>query len=315
MLPFFSHLADQHLVGSVAYFESIRQMFHQDESGGIIEIEVSDNEHWVLLFRAGKQFAAYHHTANRSVLRELDEKTLSEGEDIRFRYLVMPDHAVRSVWQALEWLPPVRAAQFDLQTFTTYLDALRVERTQAYLQVTLPEMEGFLLLIDGVPVSADTIFASGRGFDNALPNLHGISHRSGVCEIWISEIRKDTLPRNLLDIRLGMSAWVSTLLNNYRQMVGANLVIPLNHESNTWLLRQHYNIRLVGSSLVDHHLFLALPLAVEAYMGLMDCIVNHIAQVIGDRLAAMKQIEAYRYIKQDHQVTLLQFGLAPVADL
>lgn len=311
----FAQTAGERLSGPPAYLDNICRMFSQDENGGMIEVEVREEEQWVLLYQAGKQFAAYRITPEQALPIEPDSLIFSNFQEYRFRYLVMPDHVLRAIWQALEWFPPDRAAQLDLQMIGTYLDALRVQQTRALVQLILPDRDGFILLIDGSPVSAEGIFASNRGFEDMMPNLHSALQGSGECEVWLTDLRPETLTGQLLNIRLGMGAWITSLINGYRQMVGSSLITPLDYDTNTWLRRHHYNMRLVNAAVVDHHLFLNLPMAVDAYNSLMNFITSHIAQVIGDRLAVMKRHESYRNLKSDQQKSLVRLALAPQVEL
>ncbi len=311
----FARTAGERLSGPPAYLDNIRHMFSQDENGGMIEVDGGDDERWVLLYQTGKQFAAYRVTSEQALPIDPDGLVFLDSREYHFRYLVMPDHLLRAIWQALEWSPPDRAAQLDFQMIGTYLDALRVEQTRALVQLFLPDRDGFILLIDGTPISAEGIFASNRGFEDMMPNLRSALQGSGECEVWLTDLRPETLTGQLLNIRLDMGAWITSLINGYRQMVGSSLITPLDYDTNTWLHRRRYNMRLANATLVDHHLFLDLPLAVDAYNSLMNFITGHIAQVIGDRLTVMKKNESYRYLKSSQQKSLVRLALAPQSEV
>ncbi|MFM8320514.1 MAG: hypothetical protein ACKOC5_06320 [Chloroflexota bacterium] len=309
MIPYFTFAAENQVVsGSPAYLESIQRLFIQDQSGGLIEVCVSPDEYWIYLYQEGRLLQAYQVQEDQAQPLLAGRLPPEGAGDIQIRYLALPSQALRAVWQALEWYPPLRAVRIDSLGWPAYLEALRVERVSGLLQVALPGQDGFLGLAEGIPLNSETVLAGARGFVDSLPAQ---VTRGGACEAWWYEPHSGTLTASLARLRLAGLAWVQASIAGYQRLVGATLVTQLNNAANTWLRQHRYNMRLVGASVFDHHLFSGHTQAALAYHGLLGYLHQHFAQVIGDQLAGRALAEAFRRLKPAEQAELQAAGLGP----
>ncbi len=298
-------------MGDGTYLDTIQKMFAQDEQGGMIEVSLSPDEQLVYLYLAGQPVAVYHIVPWQATLCSLTQAVALLPAEVAIRYLKLPVQAIRSIWQALSWYPPVRGAHLDGQALSAYLDALRVERTDGQLHIVLSDMDGFLLLQNGELVRNETVLASTRGFLDTLPNLQARgSVMLGSCEVWLSELRPGAAATDVAHLRVAFSTWISHWLSAYQHLVGYNLIVPVDQSVNAWMQHHHYNIRLVGGALVDHHLFMQLALAAEAYQGLVAVLDGCLSQVIGDHLAARTAVETLNSLTAIQQRMLGQQGVA-----
>jgi hypothetical protein len=311
MIALFSRLADaQHLVGSPAYLQNIQRMFAQDESGGMIEVLLPGGERWIYLYISGRLLAAYRLIGPEHHPLATDEMAHLAVQELEFRYLNLPDQAVRAVWQALEWLPPKRGARMDANALASYLDVLRQDKASGLVQITLADLDGFLLLENGAWISSETVLASGRGFLDKLPNLSTLAgSQSGSCELWLLEPASGSLTAHLMELRIAFAAWTTGAVTDYQMLVGSNLITPLNNSVNTWLRHRRLNIRLVGATVVDHHLFADLDTARRSYAHIKSFLQEHLAQVVGDQLAQKTINESARRLKAGYQHVLAENGL------
>jgi len=311
MIPYFVRTGeDQQLLGDRTCLDTIQNMFAQDEQGGMIEVSLSPGEQLVYLYLAGHPVAIYHIAPWQATLCNLSQAAVLLPAEITIRYLKLPVQAIRAIWQALAWYPPVRGARLDGQTLRAYLDALRVERVEGLLHIILLDMDGFLFLQNGELVRNETVLASARGFFDTLPNSRAQENAmQGSCEVWLSELRPGGPATALAHLRIAFLTWVSHWLSAYQRLVGYNLIVPVNQSVNTWMQYHRYNMRMIGGALVEHHLFLQLAPAVEAYQGLVEVLDGCLSQVIGDHLVARMAAETLNGLTAAQQRVLGKQGV------
>ena len=101
------------------------------------------------------------------------------------------------------------------------------------------------------------------------------------------------------------------MINGYQQMVGQSLINALNYDLNTLMRLKRWNVRLVGQSLIDHHLFLSPQAAAETYRGILERLIDHTGRVIGAGLAKRLLNDARQKLPADQQQSLAGYSLAP----
>jgi hypothetical protein len=314
MLSFFTHAENvQDLSGSTAYLESIQRLFVQDQSSGLIEVALPDGEHLIYLYYNGSPLLVHHQKGSVSELLDPAARYLDGSSEVRFRYMSLPDQAVRAVWQALSWGDAGRQIELKSYQLADTLANLYLEHFSGLMYCRLADWDGFLLLDDGNAVGAETILASAHGFIESFPNLHNVHPGTQEeCLVWLIESKPETLAGKILIIRLATADWIGELIHHYQSMVGSNLVIPLNHVMNTWFRQHRYNARLVSASLIDHHIPLSVDESLDMYRNTLMFLQGEIAKVIGDSLAQRAVLESYRKLKMRRQANLAKFGLTPV---
>ena len=108
MLHFFSPALDNRLTGSATYLETLQTLFAQDESSGLIEINVDQQRQVMMLLNNGRMVAAYLVDGDQaSPFGVANLARMWSGATSPIRYLQLPPQAVRAAWQALEWYPLV----------------------------------------------------------------------------------------------------------------------------------------------------------------------------------------------------------------
>lgn len=309
MISLFSHAAGSDpLQGAWGDFERIHAGFVQEERSGMVVVNLGPEARQIYLYLNGQVFAAYEQSnRTRVALERLGDDWLHpsgpaappiHAQNMTLRAANLPDQAVRAAWQALDWYPPQRSETLDLADMGAYLEGLRAEGGRGLLQITTPDLDGFVLVWEGQPVSHEITLASAQGFIEVPPEGRG------PAQVWWSEALPASPVRRLTDLRVAFRAWVNAWLGSYQQLVGNNLLLGLDHSANTWLRQHRQNLRLSGLLLVDHHLYLQSDDALHSYQALASFLGRQMGRVIGDQLTARTASEAEARLKPPQQAIL-----------
>jgi hypothetical protein len=307
MMRFFSYASDQPLTGSLVYLESLSRVFVQDQASGLIEVQCAPDNQIILLYLEGKQIGCYH--LAQAQCTEMDPMRLAEiwtDDESPIRSVGLPPQAIRTAAQVLQWYPPVQSVEMQEGGMAAYLDKLRAQKTDGLLHLVLPDMDGFLMLMAGNLPSGEIVFSTRRGFENTIPGFRDVSE---LCQAELYKFRPDTRAYDELICREARANWISAVIVSYQQLVGANLVNPLSYEINTFTRTKHWNIRLVGATLLDHHMFSEQKVANEAYRALLMRLYQHIARVIGEGLAQRTFQDVFKKLPEHDQDALKKNAL------
>lgn len=311
MPRFFSPAEDNRFSGSVTYLESLQRLFAQDEGSGLIELQAGEERTVILLLNAGRSVGSFlveNETVQRFELVNLAR--IWSGTTSPIRYMQLPAQAVRAAWQALEWNAGRQALPADLSP-VEIIDMVRVQKADGMLHLALRDLDGFTMLVDGIPLSSETILATPRGFEESLPNFRLTPGAPGSMQASLYPIQAGTLSGDIALLRLGADSWCSGIIASYQQLVGQSLINALNYDLNTQLRLKRLNLRLVGTRLVDHQLFTNLDSATSSYRLVVQRLVDHTARVVGTGLIRRALGESYQRLKEPERRLLSTRGLAP----
>lgn len=306
MVSFFTHAVDNQQDGTRIYMESVQRIFIQDESSGLIEIQLVPGKQFYLLYLFGRLVCCYCSDGDQafpSSLEDLDA-CWKDGE-AHLRSLEMPSQAVRLALQALEWGPAADAEEIAVGELAVRLEKLKTAKTTGLLRAVTPQMDGFFVLFDGQVISAETVFSTSSGIASGLPNLRQLLDAGKLCQVDFYRPRLESASYQAFRLRMAMGNWVAVISARYQMLVGSNLIQVLNYDVNTALRIKRVNMRLVSSVLVDHHLFLDRQASQAAYRLLLDTLVQHMAKVVGTELAPRVLQDALNRLSSADQQVLL----------
>ena len=318
MLPLFHPAPHQPGTGSPATLDDLQRGFVQDSSSGLVELRPGDGSQVVFLYEGGKPFGVFR----------LDEKSSTEispgeltqywtGADAPMRSLKLSSQAVRLAWQALEWYPAAESYQIknaDLSSEGSdnlVIEKYRSGQTDGLLQLSTPDMDGFITLMSGRPVLAETLFASPTGMEEGLGRIRQLArarlNEQARATFFIA--RTETCSYEIFCLRQAVNHWVQAVLMRYQKVVGDNLLNTLTFEVNTSLRLKKFNLRLVGNTLVDNHLSRETGLARQIYRDTIGSIAAQMKRILGAELTERTLAGAYSRLAEREQAWLAQHAL------
>lgn len=314
MIRYFSHALDNCCTGSATYLGSLQRLFVQDEDSGIIEVEYAAGREIILLYHVGNLIKIYHLEGSRSIpIAASNLKDLLVGDGMEIRTLSLPIQAVRAVSQALDWFPPSAALQHNFLSLDAYFSELKTLKFNGLLNINLPDLDGLQLWVDGSPVSSEAVFSTSRGFVDSLPHLRpSISASEKTGNTWVYQAQTDALSWEFVHLRRAVGKLLSETILAYQKLVGQTMINALDYELNVAMRMSYWNFRLVGIELIDHHLFLDIASAQDAYRKLLVYMMNHITRVVGSSLAQRAINEAFEKLGKEDQDSLNKYSFNPV---
>ena len=313
MLSFFTSAVDNRLDGTRAYLESIQRVFSQDEVSGLIEVQFVSGEQFDLLYLSGQLIRCYRLGEDQvSAITPAEFAAFWKDEEAHLRSLEMPLQAVRLVMQTLEWSPPTNKEEIPVGELAARLEKLKAAKMTGLVRATAPQMDGLFVLYEGQVNNAESVFSTVSGLASDLPNLRQFLNPATSCQIVYYHPRLESSSYQAFRLRMATGNWVTAILARYQQLVGSNLLNPLNYDVNTAMRLKRVNMRLVGAVLVDHHLFLDRQSSQAAYRLLLENLTQHMAKVVGTELAPRVLQDAFKRLSEADQLILQADGLTPI---
>jgi hypothetical protein len=179
MFNIFRQAIDSQISASPAYLEHLQRVFRDDRSSGMIHVQIGVDCQLVLFFYLGLPVGAYRLEADRCLPIQLAQAgsdwQVQEGP---VRMLELPPQALRLAVQAAEWYAPRPIEDLPEEALVSFLETYRLNQETGLLQISTLSEDGFLLLWQGVPVSADAVFCGKPG--HALFSLSAASPGIGA---------------------------------------------------------------------------------------------------------------------------------------
>ena len=312
MIRFFRQTLDHTLTAPSAYLPTLQQVFMQDQGSGLIEVEIDSETQLCQFYLEGKSFGSYRVAAGKcepaplSILGDLPSQ-----KEFLIRSLELPSQAIRVLWQALEWYPPQPLGEIKLAELGAYLESLKANHPSGLLYLSSDEVDGFICLVKGMVIPSVTVLSTSRGFEDNLANFHFSTDK--LVNLFWYEMADATLSASDLLLLNAVINWTNSFINGYQLMVGYNLINALNYDVNTALRLRRWNLRLVGTALVNHHLFFTRETIDEAYRFLFKRLMDHTTRVLGDKLTQRILGDSFKILAQDEKDCLAKSGLSPEA--
>lgn len=313
MIRYFSYASDNRYRGPVTYLGTLQQAFVQEADSGMIEVCYSAGNAVVFLYNIGKLIRIYHLAGLRSItIMTAELKALLTGDDLDIRTLSLPMQAVRAVSRALDWFPPNTSLKHNFQSLNRYSAELRTAQFSGLIHVCLPDLDGLQLWVDGIPAGSEAIYSTSKGFVDCLPApslTDELDTNSG--NVWV--YMPDTEGKTWEFVRLSwaVKSFIQLTVAGYQKLVGQIMVNALNYDLNAAMRTAHWNMRLVGKELVDHHFFPDIDSAQQAYLMLFVHLYHHIVRVVGSNLAQRLLGEAFQQLGQVDQMSLNKYSFNP----
>lgn len=323
MLPLYKNALDSRLRGSPIYLERLLSLWQSDQQTGLIEIQVTPERQLLLLYAQGRQVGAFRLFSAGSVKLEPFELTQGwEKPEAEVRLVNTPLTAVRLARQALEWLPVQEKTVLPTTELTSVLHTLRQEKQNRLLRLICPEADGFLLIYQGQPILAESLFATDRGFENLpaflrtplLGSSLGVPAVTppGLIELQFHPVLRDNLPYSLLLLRHAFTLWMEKLLQSYRQQVGVALLKGLINEINPLLQLKNWHFTFQETRFHEEHYFLQPGEMAFAYRLLLYILMDQMNRVLGSQQIDQMLKEGFQSLDVTLQKVLQGQNLTPL---
>ena len=313
-LPFFRQALDSQLSGSVGYLETLQRLFRDDQISGLIEAQIDGQRQLAIVYAQGRQVGGYRIYPGQVLPYALGEPL--SGWDLRgapIRTVNLPLFAARAAWLALELYPPQPPETIEARQFPEQVLLWNADRLTGLVQIASTPLDGFFFLMDGSPIASEAAFSTPSGIINALPPARMIQERPHeILKYRIYSVSLSAASYKHLLLRLGLNQWLNSALLRYQEIVGQNLVGVMTKEVNTLLASRGWNLNLVGTSLVDQHLFMSLDNMGQAYRALLRATAEQIAKVIGGSLAIKIYKETYLALRNRERGAIEAQSLSPI---
>jgi hypothetical protein len=309
---FFSALFSAPFPASPGMLESQVEQFTQDRSSGMIVVESGQSQAYLLYDEGQFVSGCLREGLQAKPTSSSELLALCQADEFSMRSAALSGSALRLVWQALQWLPPAESLEVPASDLAVYLDGMKIRGLTGLIQYNLPGLDGFYVLRSGLIDSAESLYLiSARGLETGVPNLRQqVLHPKELCQVSFYTLLEGPAADTFL-LRGAFAAWGAAYLSAYQGMVGTNLLIALSYDVNTALRLKRLNMRLVGTSLVNQHLFSTAVLARDAYSSILKNQVEQISRVIGPMLTRRLFQDSFNGLAADTRQKLTQYSLWP----
>ncbi len=314
MLPLFRQAVDSQLTGSPAYLDSLRHLYEDDQTSGLIEVQLGEQRQLTLVYAQGLLLGAYQLLPDQVTCLPDDAISQEWGKgDAPIRTCYLPPHAVRAAWLAVESYPAKKVETVEAHQLADSLMAYSLLRRTGLIYLTSMAADGFMFLWNGNSVSAEAVFSISNGFISGLPtNRQDLLIPGSSWQIAYYEPDPNAESYRHLLLRLAASNWTNSALDRYQMMVGQRLLQTLSDDLNSMIQPKGWNIRLVGARLLDHHLFVQMERLAQAYHAILRVTAEQVAQVVGGILAQRMWNEPYNQLSIVERQALEAQALTPV---
>jgi hypothetical protein len=311
MLHLFRQALDNSMPGSPAYLEALEQMFIQDRGSGLIEVETAPDCQVLILFLEGSLIGRFFISSAPSKSISASEMGNLIKKEVPVRSLELSSQALRAVLQAIEWSPPQSLGQIKGKELDGYIESLKLGHSNGLLMLRSEQVDGFLAFAAGVALPDGIILSTRRGFSDTIAVLHNLP--TETFELFWYEMRPESETASRLQLKVSIMNWVSGFIWGYELIVGSNLINALDYDINTALRLRRVNIRMVGASMLNQHLFLKREAERDAYLYMFKKLVEHCTRVIGTALARKVCEDSFQKLVTDNQKVLREAGITPDA--
>lgn len=298
---------------SPAYVRMLLRMYSLYFLSGLIEIELSPEKNLTLLVAEGELASAFeiYEDGPHPLRVEQVFQAWGDGNGL-VRSLNLPREAVRSVWQMLDWSPPVEKLTIPDGQLKTQVDRwLRQERTLV-IYLEWEQSEGALFIDNHTIAASNTTLANHLTAESGevyLPIL--LEQTPGDCEAFAYASLEGTQTYCQYLFSKAMSAWGNSILARYTAMVGSGLTQSLANELNRVMRTRSWYIKVIKDHLYDNHVFRKATDAAQAYRLVLLLMNEHMVKVIGGKLSDRWVRETFIALPKESQEILIQYGLAP----
>lgn len=308
MLQLFRQALDNSMPGSPAYLEALEQMFVQDRGSGLIEVETAPDSEVLILFLEGSLVGRFLISIDQAQSISTSEMGNLLKKEVPIRSLELSSQALRMVLQVIEWSPSQSLGDLKGKDLDGYIESLKLGHSSGLLMLRSDQVDGFLTFASGVALPDGIVFSSRRGFEDSMAVVRSLPSES--FELFWYEMRPESESASRLQLQLAMLNWVSGIIWGYELIVGNNLINALDYDINTALRLRRFNMRMVGASLLNQHLFLKQDAMHEAYLFILNKLVEHCTRVVGASLARKVCEDAFQKLAADNQNVLREANIS-----
>lgn len=314
MIRYFNYASDNRYKGPVSYLGALQQSFVQDAGSGMIEVRYAAGNAIIFLYNNGKLIKMYHLAGLCSLSLVPGElKALLVGDDLDIRTLSLPMHAVRALSCALDWFPPNTSLKHNFLSLNRYHAELKATGFNGLIHVSLPDLDGLQLWVDGSSSSSEAVYSTSKGFVDCLPDpLLSEETSDNAGNIWVYQPLLEGKSWEIARLSWAVKIFIARMVIGYQKLVGQITVNALNYDLNAAMRTSHWNMRLVGKELIDHHFFPDIDTAQQAYLNLFVHLYHHVVRVVGTNLAQHVLSDAFGELGEVDQNVLNKYSFNPV---
>jgi hypothetical protein len=299
------------LHGSLVALNSMQAKLREQRATGLIEVKVGATRQIVLSYANGTQAGVYLLENGQSRPFNLAElSTLWGGAPFSVSSVGLPDRAGRAIWLILE---SRKREQFEVhgdEAWGEQLAILEQEGFNGAVEISSKNSQGFVVFQHGHLMLEETVFFSGREFENELPPGIG---SYGNWQVTTYAAASQSNAWKCLNLRASAIRWAEGALNRYRNIAGQRFLQVTSREIGMLLQPWEWKINLNGDNVADEHFFASTEATAHAYRALFMGMGTQMNFVIGGPLTLRILSEIFQELKKEERAALEAHRLIPAA--
>jgi hypothetical protein len=287
--------------------------YQQDWLTGVVRIAWAADARALLLFVDGTITNTYLLTGETCAdIPSADLPAHISTETLTVRSHTLPREGVRVVESLLEWYPPADVVSIEAGAVEGQLSAWGAQAATGLIHLTWPDAEGLVILPGNMPPDQG-IFMTDRQIESGTAALTAIyNHRGGPCTLarYTAPAGVTALHGEMTLLQTTFDSLVNTLVQRYTKLVGSHMARTLILDLNARAHASGWNVRITSTG-VEAQAFDGLESAAQAYRSLLNDLIEHIAVVIGKRLAGVLVLESSIQLGSAAQKAIQTHALIP----
>ncbi len=314
MMPLFEHAPATQSIVRVSRLQAMLNTYQQDWLTGVVQIAWAADTRALLLFVDGKIVSAYLLTEEtRKAISPSDLSAHMSAETLTVRALTLPREGVHTVESLLEWYPPAEIASVETSALEGQLNAWSTREIPGVVHLIWPDAEGFVMLPGNTPPE-QALFMTERRVEHGRAGLAAIhSHPEGPCTLayYMAPADIAAMRGEVSLLQKAFDSLVNAVIQRYTEIVGSHMARALILELNAHAHASGWNVRLSTTGVADAQEFGNPDAAAQVYRSLLNDLIEHMAIVIGKRLAGALVLEASIQLGSAAQKAIQTHALIP----
>ena len=291
--------------------------YQQDWLTGVVQIAWTADARALLLFVDGTITNSYLLTGEaRAEISPSDLPAHVSAETLTVRTLALPREGVRAVGSLLEWHPPAEVLSIEADAVEGQLNAWGMQEAAGVIHLAWPDAEG-LVALPGNATPDQAIFMTNRRVERGAAGLTAVrTHREGLCTLarYAAPAGVAALRGEMALLQTTLDSLVNTVIQRYTELVGSHMARTLVLDLNAHAHASGQNVRITSTG-VEAQAFDDLESAAQAYRSLLNDLIEHMAVVIGKRLAGVLVFEVSIQLDSAVQKTIQAYSLVPATTI
>ncbi len=308
MIQLFAHAPATQNEVATAHWLTVVEANEQEWLTGLVEISLTPATQIVLLLVEGTTLDTYlvTETACEQISLARLADILPTGS-VMVRTVALPLEGVRLAQMLLEWHPPLEKLAAKTAAIPTYLDGWHTDPATQVVHIIWPDAEGLVAL------SGSAVFVSNKQIevgDAARATI--ATHPAPECTLTRYAAHTAALQQEqTIPLRTAFVLLINGVLERYAELVGFKLADALMFDLNLIADGKGWHIKVTSNGVFDTHGFATPNAAAGAYRLLIGSLIEHMAVVIGTRLAQAVVLEMAGTLDFPAQQILRTYSMVP----